>query len=33
LYLGRLIEYDETAKIFSNPKEELTENYIAGRFG
>ncbi|MCX8188839.1 MAG: phosphate ABC transporter ATP-binding protein PstB [Nitrososphaeria archaeon] len=33
LYLGKLIEYDETSKIFSNPKEELTENYIAGRFG
>ncbi|MBC7090649.1 MAG: phosphate ABC transporter ATP-binding protein [Nitrososphaeria archaeon] len=33
LYLGRLIEYDVTAKIFSNPREELTENYIAGRFG
>lgn len=33
LYLGKLIEYDETSKIFSNPREELTENYIAGRFG
>lgn len=33
LYLGKLIEYDETSRIFSNPKEELTENYIAGRFG
>jgi phosphate transport system ATP-binding protein len=31
--LGKLIEYDETSRIFSNPKEELTENYIAGRFG
>ena len=33
LYLGRLIEYDETKKIFTAPKEKLTENYITGRFG
>jgi phosphate transport system ATP-binding protein len=30
---GRLIEYDETAKIFSNPNEKATEDYISGRFG
>jgi phosphate transport system ATP-binding protein len=30
---GRLIEYDETAKIFSNPHEKATEDYISGRFG
>lgn len=33
MYLGKLIEFDETWKIFENPKEELTENYITGRFG
>jgi phosphate transport system ATP-binding protein len=33
LYLGRLIEYDETKKLFTAPKEKLTENYITGRFG
>ncbi|MCK5138739.1 MAG: phosphate ABC transporter ATP-binding protein [Thermodesulfovibrionia bacterium] len=33
LYLGRLIEFDETSRIFTNPKEKLTENYISGRFG
>jgi phosphate transport system ATP-binding protein len=33
LYLGKLIEYDETRKIFTRPKEKLTENYITGRFG
>jgi phosphate transport system ATP-binding protein len=30
---GTLVEYDLTAKIFSNPKDERTENYITGRFG
>lgn len=32
-YLGELIEYDTTEKIFNNPSEERTENYITGRFG
>jgi len=32
-YLGKLIEFDETQKIFSNPKERQTEDYITGRFG
>jgi phosphate transport system ATP-binding protein len=30
---GILVEYDLTSKIFSNPREERTENYITGRFG
>ncbi|MEV4707814.1 phosphate ABC transporter ATP-binding protein PstB [Actinoplanes sp. NPDC049316] len=30
---GRLIEYDDTQKIFSNPAEKKTEDYITGRFG
>jgi phosphate transport system ATP-binding protein len=30
---GLLVEYDETEKIFSNPGDERTENYITGRFG
>ncbi len=30
---GVLVEYDHTSKIFSNPKDERTENYITGRFG
>ncbi|HEX3811317.1 MAG TPA: phosphate ABC transporter ATP-binding protein PstB [Mycobacteriales bacterium] len=30
---GRLVEVDETAKIFSNPTEKQTEAYITGRFG
>jgi len=32
-YLGRLIEFASTAKIFSNPSERQTEDYITGRFG
>jgi phosphate transport system ATP-binding protein len=30
---GRLIEYDDTQRIFSNPTEKKTEDYITGRFG
>jgi phosphate transport system ATP-binding protein len=33
LWLGKLIEYDNTNKIFTNPREKLTEDYITGRFG
>jgi phosphate transport system ATP-binding protein len=33
MYLGDLIEYGDTRQIFENPKKELTENYITGRFG
>jgi phosphate transport system ATP-binding protein len=32
-YLGRLIEFGSTAKIFTNPSEKQTEDYITGRFG
>ena len=32
-YLGRLIETDRTEKIFSNPAQKQTEDYISGRFG
>jgi phosphate transport system ATP-binding protein len=33
LYLGRLIEFGRTTKIFTNPAEKQTEDYITGRFG
>jgi phosphate transport system ATP-binding protein len=33
LYLGRLIEYRETDKLFVNPIKKQTEDYITGRFG
>lgn len=32
-YLGELIEYEETDELFENPKQELTERYITGKFG
>jgi phosphate transport system ATP-binding protein len=32
-YLGKLIEFDRTDKIFSNPSQKQTEDYISGRFG
>lgn len=32
-YLGKLIEYDATDRIFENPTEQLTQNYVSGRFG
>ena len=32
-YLGELIEYDTTNKIFTNPAKKQTEDYITGRFG
>jgi len=30
---GILVEYDRTEKMFSNPSDERTENYVTGRFG
>lgn len=33
MYLGELIEYDETDKIFTVPKEKMTEEYLSGKFG
>lgn len=33
MYLGRLIEFNRTRDLFERPREELTENYITGRFG
>lgn len=32
-YLGEMIEYGETKKIFTHPEKEATQNYITGRFG
>lgn len=32
-YLGEMVEYDNTKKIFTNPEKEATQNYITGRFG
>jgi phosphate transport system ATP-binding protein len=33
MLLGELIEFDETSKIFTSPRDERTEGYITGRFG
>lgn len=32
-YMGELIEYDDTKKMFTKPEKERTQNYITGRFG
>jgi phosphate transport system ATP-binding protein len=32
-WLGTLVEYDRTDRIFTAPKEKLTEDYVTGRFG
>ncbi|MGY6411389.1 MAG: phosphate ABC transporter ATP-binding protein PstB [Alkalilacustris sp.] len=33
MYLGRLVEYGDTDRIFTNPKKKQTEDYVSGRFG
>jgi phosphate transport system ATP-binding protein len=32
-YLGELVEFDDTKKMFTNPAHERTQNYVTGRFG
>jgi phosphate transport system ATP-binding protein len=32
-YMGELIEIDKTEIIFTNPRNQITENYITGKFG
>ncbi len=32
-YLGQLVEYDKTTRLFTNPSNKQTEDYITGRFG
>jgi phosphate transport system ATP-binding protein len=31
--MGQMVEFDETSKIFTNPQDRRTEDYITGRFG
>ena len=33
MYMGKLIEFDRTDTIFTNPAEKQTEDYITGRYG
>jgi phosphate transport system ATP-binding protein len=30
---GEVVEFNETVKLFSNPRDQRTEDYISGRFG
>ena len=32
-YMGEMVEFDQTKKIFTHPEKEATQNYITGRFG
>jgi phosphate transport system ATP-binding protein len=32
-YLGKLVEYDSTDRLFTSPREQRTEEYVTGRFG
>ena len=32
-HLGKLVEYGDTEEIFTNPRDERTQDYITGRFG
>ena len=33
MYLGKLIEYDDTQRMFTNPGNKKTEEYLTGQFG
>ena len=33
MYIGELIEFDSTSKLFTNPSQKATEDYITGRYG
>jgi phosphate transport system ATP-binding protein len=33
MYMGELIEFDDTAQLFTNPRRQATEDYITGRYG
>ena len=33
MYIGELVEYDETENIFTRPRRKMTEEYVTGRFG
>jgi phosphate transport system ATP-binding protein len=33
MYLGELVEFDSTSKIFTSPSDRRTQDYITGRFG
>ena len=33
MYLGEMIEFGETNKVFTSPRDKRTQDYITGRFG
>jgi phosphate transport system ATP-binding protein len=33
MYMGNMVEFDATDKIFTNPSQKQTEDYITGRYG
>jgi len=33
MYMGEMIEFDDTARLFTNPRRKATEDYITGRYG
>jgi phosphate transport system ATP-binding protein len=33
MYIGEVVEFGATRDVFENPQNELTENYITGKFG
>ena len=33
MYLGEMVEYDDTSKVFTSPRDRRTQDYITGRFG
>jgi phosphate transport system ATP-binding protein len=33
MYLGEIVEFDETERVFTHPREKRTEDYVTGRFG
>ena len=33
LYMGELVEYDDTVTLFTKPRKKATEDYITGRYG
>ena len=33
MYMGKLVEFGATQKMFTTPQEKLTEEYVTGRFG
>jgi phosphate transport system ATP-binding protein len=32
-HMGRIVEVGDTSRIFTNPRHDMTENYITGKFG